>query len=95
VHNCKGCRTKLFWPILTDFTDIFLEELKKSTTNALEQPVFASRFDRNATLLGVAVSVHDWSLRLTALVLDHYLKVLRLLTCFPVHVFHLSYNQVS
>lgn len=55
-HNCKGCRPKLFWSILTDFPDIFLEELRKSTENALEQPVSASRFDRNA-MLRMAVSV--------------------------------------
>jgi len=93
VHNCKGYGPKLFWPILTDFPDIFLEELRKSTKNALEQPVSASRFHRNA-MLRMAASVQDWFFRLTALVLDHHLKILRLLPCFPVHVFHLSYNQV-
>jgi len=56
VHNCKGCGPKLFFPILTDFHDIFLEELRKSTKNTLEQSISASRFDRNA-MLRMAVSV--------------------------------------
>lgn len=60
VHNCKGCGPKLFSPILTDFHDIFLEELRKSTKNALEQPVSASRFARNA-MLRMAVSIQDYS----------------------------------
>jgi len=58
VHNCKECGPKLFWPILTDFHDIFLEELRKSAKNVLEQPVSGSRFDRNA-MLRMTVSIQD------------------------------------
>lgn len=75
VHNFKGCGSKLFWPILTDFPDIFLEELRKSTKNALEEPVSASIFDLNA-MLKMVVSVHNCLIRLTALVLDHHTRIL-------------------
>jgi len=39
-------------------------------------------------------SIHPGLFRLTTLVLDHHLRIIRLLRCSLVHVFHLSYNQV-